>query len=196
MKTLIFLSCLLLLLIGQVSAVTLSENVRFNETVSAGKTVFFDMRLSPDSTEKEVNFKSIEVTGDCSPWVTVNRTSMRFTDSQVVRAVIEVPKGSTNGMHRCDITYLAGNGGMIGYALGVPISVNVTGGTLPTVTTSATTQPTTQPTINPPPVETITAPAPMAESEPLVPMSVVIAIVALLVVAFSIVVIYEEKVRK
>lgn len=151
--TLLFLTALILL--PSAGAVTLSGAVRFNQSMEAGGSASVDMVFIPDAG-KVTTFEGIMVSGDCAPWITVNRSSMTFNRSAGVRAVIAVPPGASNGIHRCDIEFLQPPEGMIRPAIGFPITVKVLNGTEPQITLTTTATPAT--TSTPPETRTTYAP--------------------------------------
>lgn len=135
----IFFACLFLIL--PVSAVTMSGNIRFNDTIPAGSGASFDILFSKDISEDSVNFEDISISGDCSPWVSLNRTELTANESAAVHADISVPADVANGPHRCDISFSMPPSGMVQQVIGFPITVNVTSGAepTPTATTAAPT---------------------------------------------------------
>ena len=138
---LIFLA--LIILIANASAVTVM-NPRFNETVVAGDTALYHFSAKPD-TEGTVTFSTITTEGDCREWVHVSQIPpLTFNDSIPLDATITVPKTATNGMHSCQITFTAPPSGMLQYAIGLAVHVNVINGTEPTPTPTIVT--TTSPT--------------------------------------------------
>lgn len=160
-----------LLVIGQASAVTISETIRYNSSLSVGAKDSFVMVLSPSAGEKTITFEQISTDGNCASWLSLNRTSVTFDKRIGVKADITVPRDNvTNGNYRCNISFITPVSGAIQSVMQVPVVIRVTGGTEPTV--EPTPVPTELPTIVattelPTPVPTTAKPTPKVTYTPL-----------------------------
>jgi len=148
--------------------------VKFDQVMNAGDNADFAIHFTPDG--KETQIESIAVEGECANWVTMNRTAPVSLPATIAFNVA-VPKDATNGTHRCFLSFMMPGSGMIRYAIGYNVIVNVTGGTEPIPTTEPTTIATT--TIPTQPVRETT---PRTTYAPIEPVIVIAAIGALLVI--------------
>ena len=194
MKTLFFI-IVLCILIGSVSALTISP-VRYNETVSAGSAVSFDIFLSPNIPQ-ETRIELITITGDCASWVSMDTRPSDLPASFHVSATI--PTDASNGRHRCDIAFIQPSLGMISAAIGFPLTFDVSGGS-PAPVVPVLTTPTEQRTLTAPAQEPTSAPAPLptsAPAEPVIPIkTVIILFVGVIAFMFGAVIIYDHYRRK
>ena len=151
MKNPIFLTFLfiLILCVSQASATTV-QNSKYLNTLSAGDSDIFEMKLTAD-TKNEIGLKlTITKEGDCE-FIEVNKEKILISDiPQSVTASIKIPTGSINGLHKCEIMFTAPSNGMATARIGVPFLITVTNGVNATPTPTITTLPlTTAPTTAP-----------------------------------------------
>lgn len=155
----------LLLTIGTVSAFQLTPIVRWNQTVSAGSTEYFDISIDGNETIIDTNVISIAGMEDrtCKEWITYTESRELPT---TIPVKIAVPVNTVNGAYRCNIVWDMESTGMLSMSYAFPVTVKVVDGIEPTPTpvpttiplTTITTIPTTIPTTEPTPIPTTVKP--------------------------------------
>ena len=140
-KPIFLISFLLILsvLINQAQGITVL-NSRYSSGLSAGEQDAFVMTLKSDTPAEEGIPLMVSMdSGTCSEWVKLDTKEVLLTSTGTpVTASITVPKNAVNGYHLCYAEFTAPSGGMIQSQLGVPFSINTSGGVVAPITEAPT----------------------------------------------------------
>jgi hypothetical protein len=196
---LLFVVCAVI--VSGVSALTITPP-RYNETVSAGSTVSFDVSLVSDNPSEKV-IETVKTTGDCSGWVVI-QPGAPVPLPATFHVIGNIPDSATNGRTRCDISFAQPQSGQITMIIQMPITFNVSNGVNPTPTPTATfttvptttiqtTIPTTTSTILPTTTRTPEQTPVPTHTHTGLPLDPAVILVSIIIAAFIIVVVYDYR---
>lgn len=134
-------------LITPISALTISGVIKVQEDVVPNEEYGFNTTLSRTGNENIIYIESVAVDGECSGWITLDKSPFTINEPVVKRITIKTPSDVSNGIYNCVIKFTASTTKDVAVELGLPIILNVTNGI-----TSSTPTPTQVPT----PIKTIT----------------------------------------
>jgi len=129
-----FIILIMSLLCVNVSAITISGVIKYEQSVIPSQELEFTTKLSKTGTEDIIHIEAVKVEGRCADWVIIDTTPFDI-DAQVKKDVkINVPNNAQNGETKCIIKFTSSSIKDVATEIGLPVILNVTGGTEPNIT--------------------------------------------------------------